>query len=94
MKDRQVIMLGPWLVCEETKFLMRASVVWVYRERACCNDFSSCDLFTYDIFSPLPPAWKYCLITSRAFSSTAHCFGVRLFGPSSFDMSCRKQLNS
>ena len=23
------IMKGPWLVCEETKFLMRASVVWV-----------------------------------------------------------------
>ena len=80
----------PWLVCDETKFLMRASVVWVYRERACCNDFSSCDLFTYDIFSPLPPAWKYCLITSRAFSNTAHCLGVRLLGPSSFDMSCRK----
>lgn len=69
----------PWFCWLVTKVLINVSVVCVYRLRAYLSDWSS-GLFSKKVFlSPLPPAWKYCLMVSRAASSTAHCFGVKLF---------------
>ena len=80
----------PWEVCVRTKVLMSESVVCVYRDSAYLNDCSS-GLLSRNVFlSPFPPAWKYCLIVSRAASRTAHCLGDRFTGAAfsmSFEMS-------
>lgn len=67
----------PWAVWDVTKFLRRVSVVCVYNDKAYRSEISS-GLFSRKVFlSPLPPAWKYCLIVSSATSSTAHWRGVK-----------------
>lgn len=68
-----------WVV---TNVLISASVVCVYNDSAYRKDCSSGDFSRKLFFSPLPPAWKYCLIVSRATSSTAHCFGDKFFSSS------------
>lgn len=72
----------PSCFCVLTKVLMSVSVVWVQRESAYRSDCSSGLFSRKEFFSPLPPAWKYCLIVSKAASRTAHCFGVRFFSTS------------
>lgn len=73
--------------------MISESVVCVYKDSAYRSDCSSALLSRNVFLSPLPPAWKYCFIVSRAASSTAHCFGDMLIGADdafsmSFDMSC------
>ena len=46
------------------------------------SDCSSRDFSRKPFFSPLPSAWKYCLILSNACSNIAHCFGDRFFSNS------------
>jgi len=80
----------PWEVCVRTKVLTSESVVCEYNDSAYLSDCSS-GLLSRNVFlRPLPPAWKYCLMVSRAASSTAHCFGDRFTGAAfsmSFEMS-------
>lgn len=70
----------------QTKVLISVSVVWVYNDSAYRNDCNSGLLSRNVFFKPFPPAWKYCLMVSKAASSTAHCLGLKFFS-ASFDMS-------